>query len=133
MMDTHEQQVRTWSMLCHFAALASLFFPLGNIIGPFVVWQIKKNELPEIDEHAKESLNFQLTILLITVVFFIALFGTLGFGVLVGNPFSMIAGGLGFGLLLFFIRLISWVLVIVAGVKANNGEMYRYPSIRFIR
>jgi uncharacterized protein len=132
-MDTRQQQVRTWSMLCHFSALASLLFPFGSIIGPFIVWQIKKNELPEINEHAKESLNFQLTILVVTIVFSIFLFGSLGFGALVGNPFTMFASGIGLALLLSLVRLISWVLVIIAGLKANNGELYHYPSIKFIR
>ena len=73
-MNTREQQVRTWSMLCHLSALAVLIFPFGNIFGPLIVWQIKKNDLPEIDPHGKESLNFQITVLIITLVFSVFLF-----------------------------------------------------------
>ena len=132
-MDSREQQIRNWSMLCHLAALASLLIPFGNIIGPLIVWQIKKNELPEIDPHGKESLNFQITILLITIVFSMFLFSTIGYGALIGNPFTIFAGGFGLGLLLFLIKITSWVLVIIASVRANNGELFRYPSIKFIR
>jgi uncharacterized protein len=132
-MNTNQQQVRTWSMLCHLSALAALIIPFGSILGPLVVWQIKKNDLPEIDPHGKESLNFQITVLIITLIFSAFLFGTLGYGAFFGNPFSIFAGTFGFGSLLFGVRLISWILVIVASVRANNGELFHYPSIKFIR
>ena len=132
-MDSREQQIRNWSMLCHFSALASLLIPFGNILGPLLVWQIKKNDLPEIDPHGKESLNFQITILIITIIFSFFLFSTIGYGALIGSPLTMFSSGIGLGILLSLIKLASWVLVIVAGVKANNGELFRYPSIRFIR
>src|SRR5882762_6757795 len=125
-MDTHEQQVRNWSMLCHLSALAGLFIPFGNILGPLIVWQIKKNDLPEIDTHGKESLNSQITILIITLIFSVFLFSTIGYGALIGSPFAMFTGGLGLGLLLSLIKLTSWVLVILAAVRANNGELFRY-------
>ena len=88
-MDSREQQIRNWSMLCHLSALAGLFIPFGYIIGPLIVWQIKKSELPEIDPHGKESLNFQLTMLVVTLIFSFFLFGAMGYGALIGNPFVM--------------------------------------------
>ena len=132
-MTANEQQVRTWSMLCHLSALAGLIIPFGNIIGPLLVWQIKKNEFPAIDPHGKESVNFQITILIITFIFSIFLFGTLGYGAFTRNPFTMFGGGIGLGLILSLVRLASWVLVILASIKANNGELFRYPSIHFIK
>jgi uncharacterized protein len=132
-MDTRDQQIRTWSMLCHLAAFASLLIPFGNILGPLVVWQIKKNELPEINPHGKESVNFQLTILMATIIISIFLFGSLGYGVFIQSPFTMITSGIGLALLLALVKLVSLVLVIVAAVKANNGEQFNYPSIKFIR
>lgn len=132
-MQNREQDIRKWSMLCHLSALAGMFFTFGNLIGPFLVWQIKKNELPEIDAHGKESLNFQLNVTIISLILSVFLFGTLGIGALMGSPFSMIGGSfLGVGFALFAIRLISWVLVIVAGLRANNGEFFRYPGIRIL-
>jgi uncharacterized protein len=132
-MTTHQQQVRTWSMLCHLSALAGLFIPFGSILGPLIVWQIKKNELPEIDPHGKESLNFQITVLIITLIFSAFLFGTLGYGAFIGSPFALFAGTIGLGSILSLIRLVSWILVIIASVRANNGELFHYPSIKFIR
>ncbi len=132
-MDSREQQVRNWSMLCHLSALAGLVIPFGYILGPLIVWQIKKNESSEIDQHGKESLNFQLTMLIVTLIFSFFLFGAVGYSALIGNPFILFTEGIGLGLLLALIRLTSWVLVIVAAIKANNGELFRYPCIRFIR
>jgi uncharacterized Tic20 family protein len=132
-MNTQQQQVRTWSMLCHLSALAGLIIPFGSIIGPLIVWQIKKNELPEIDPHGKESVNFQITILIISLIFSAFLFGSLGYGILFGSPFALFAGSLGLGSILSLIRLASWVLVIIASIRANNGELFHYPSIKFIR
>ena len=63
-----ESDVRTWCMLCHLSALAGLFLPAGNILGPLLVWQIKKNEMPAVEPHGKDSLNFQLTVLIITLI-----------------------------------------------------------------
>ena len=135
-MDAREQQVRTWSMLCHLAALAGFIFPIGNVVGPLLVWQIKKNELPEIDVHGKASVNFQLTVLIVNIILvFIlaAIYGT-GYGFFWRSPFYIFGGAFGFGIILAVINLLSWVLAIVAGLRANNGELYRYPFlIRFIK
>jgi hypothetical protein len=137
-MATREQDVRTWSMLCHLAALAGFLFSLGSVIGPLIVWQIKKNELPEIEPHGKEAVNFQLTILIVNIIAWIIIAAVLGIGFGFGsfwrNPFYVFGGGFGLGTILVIINLLSWVLAIVAGIKANNGESYRYPvSIRFIK
>jgi uncharacterized Tic20 family protein len=132
-MESRDQQIRTWSMLCHLSALASLLFSFGSILGPLIVWQIKKNDLPEIDPHGKESLNFQLTILLINIVCSFFLIGTIGFRAIFGNPFVLFTGGIGLVLVLACIRVVSWILVIVASIRAGNGELFNYPSIKFIR
>ena len=137
-MNTHEQNVRTWSMLCHISALAGLFFGLGNVIGPLIVWQIKKNELPEIEPHGKEALNFQLTILIVNIVAGILLIGVLGtafgFGRFWRSPFYLLSGGFGIGSIIVIINLVAFILAVVAGLKANNGEAYKYPfAIRFIK
>lgn len=136
--NTREQNVRTWSMLCHIAALAGLFFGLGNIIGPLLVWQIKKNELPEIEPHGKEALNFQITITLINIVAAVVLIGfvgaAFGFRSYWRSPFAILSGGFGLGSIILIINLAAWILAVVAGLKANNGEFYKYPfAIRFIK
>lgn len=137
-MNTRDQNVRTWSMLCHISALAGLFFGLGNVLGPLLVWQIKKNELPEIEPHGKEALNFQLTILLINIaagIMFVGFMGAaFGIGRIWRSPFSLWSGGFGLGAIIIIINLVAFILAVIAGLKANNGEPYKYPfAIRFIK
>lgn len=119
-----ESQARTWNMLCHLSALAGYVgVPLGNILGPLIVWQIKKNEIPSVDAHGKAALNFQITVFLAlvvaSVVFFIGTFICVGWVLL---P------------VLILIGLAGLIFPIIAGVKANNGEDYKYPwTIDFIK
>jgi len=111
-----EKQVRNWAMLCHLLGLAGLVVPLGNVIGPLIIWLIKKEEDPFIDYNGKESLNFQISI----SIYMIAA----GF-------LTMIL----IGIVLFpAVGIFGIVVVIIASLKANKGEKYRYPlCIRFIR
>lgn len=137
-MTPRDQNVRTWSMLCHLSALLGLFWWPGIVLGPLIVWQLKKNELPEIDPHGKEALNFQLTFV---IIYFIAkiVLGIIagiafGIGFLWGSPFAFLGGGFGLLTLLALINIIAIVLAVVAGIKANNGEPYKYPfSIKFVK
>jgi uncharacterized Tic20 family protein len=137
--NTREQNVRTWSMLCHLSALAGLLFGLGSVLGPLLVWQIKKNELPEIDRHGKEALNFQLTILIINLIVSVVFIGFMGAAFGFGHfwrrsPFSLFSGGFGIVSIVVIINLAAWILAVIAGLKANNGEFYKYPfAIRFIK
>jgi len=103
------------AMLTHLSAFAGIFVPLGNIWGPLVVWLIKKDESPEVDAHGKESLNFQISATLYMIVSAILMLVLVGILLLIG-------------LAVFWV-----VVVIVASVRANSGEFYRYPlTIRFI-
>lgn len=112
-----ESQARTWNMLCHLSALAGFIgIPLGNVLGPLLVWQIKKNEFPSVDIHGKAALNFQITVILAILVSFIAGF-ILSF-ICIGVVFFFVAGG---------IALCGLIFAIIAGIKANNGEDYKYP------
>jgi uncharacterized Tic20 family protein len=111
-----ESQARTWNMLCHLSALAGFVFPLGNILGPLLVWQIKKNEFPSVDVHGKAALNFQITVA-------IAMFVT---GLVAGVLSFFCVGYLLIPLVLLIV-LGGMILAIIAGIKANNGEDYQYP------
>lgn len=108
---------RKWGMLVHVAALATFILPVaGNIIGPLIIYLIKKDEHEFVKEQGKEVLNFQITW---SIIFFISIILiTVGIGVLLR---------IGFG--------IAWlVLVIVASVSAGNGTSYHYPfTIRFLQ
>ena len=119
----NESQARTWNMLCHLSALAGLLVPFGTIIGPLLVWQIKKNEFPSVDAHGKAALNFQLTVLIGILVAVVAGF-VLSFAC-IGVLFFPVAGVMFLG---------GLVLAAIAGIRANNGEAYRYPwSLTFVR
>ncbi len=110
----------TWAMAAHLTALASLFvgFPF---IGPLIVYLAKKDN-PFVRRHAAEALNFNLSIMLYTVV--LAIVTVVLMFVLVG--FLLIP--------LFIVLLAAWIIfVIVAAVAASRGEEYRYPlTIRFV-
>ncbi|MCG8605384.1 DUF4870 domain-containing protein [bacterium] len=118
-----EKQARTWAMLCHLSALACwLGVPFGNILGPLLVWLIKKDELPIVEEQGKESLNFQISMTIYFVAAIILFVLTLFMGVFVLGIFVLV--GLG---------IAHVVLVIIASVKASNGEDYSYPySLHFL-
>ena len=116
-------QENLWPMLCHLAALAGLIIPFGNIIGPLVVWLVKKDEMPLVNEYGKESLNFQIsmTIYMIGLAFVATILTFIAIGVLL---FPLIG----------LVGLADLVLVIIASVQANKGVAYHYPvTIRFIK
>ncbi len=109
--------VRTWVVLCHASALLGVFFHfIGHILGPLIVWLVKRSDSPEIDAHGKESLNFQLTWLIYDIIA-----GLLCI-ILIGIP------------ILIVLWLANIVLVIIASLKASEGKPYRYPlTIRFLK
>ena len=111
-------------MLCHLSALAGFIgVPLGNVLGPLIVWQIKKNEIPTVDAHGKAALNFQITVLLAGLVTGIAFF--IGTFICVGWLLLPV---------LILIGLAGLIFPIIAGIKANNGEDYKYPwKIEFVK
>ena len=110
------EEERTWAMLCHLAALAGYVVPFGNIIGPLVVWLIQKDKSGFVDEQGKESVNFQITITIAAVVGLILILACVGVVVLAA------------------VGIFSLVMIILAAVKANSGERWRYPlCIRFIK
>ena len=116
MAAMEEKDARTWAMLCHIGAFAGYIIPFGNIIAPLIIWLIKKAESPLVDDQGKESLNFQISV---TIYAFVALLLTL---ILIGY--------------ILFVALVIFdlVMVIIAAVKVNSGEKYRYPlCIRFIK
>jgi uncharacterized protein len=117
MGNATSSNVRTWCVICHASALSGIVLHVvGHIFGPLIVWLLKRNESPEIDAHGKESLNFQLSMLIYNLVAGILIF------VLIGIP------------LLILLYVLNIVFVIIASIQAGDGKLYRYPmAIRFIR
>jgi len=108
---------QNWAMACHLAALSGFIIPLGNIVGPLVVWLIKKDTMPMVNQHGKESLNFQITVL---IAFMVCLVLTL---VVIGV------------VLMFVVGIGALVLTIMAAVKVSNGQFdYKYPfTLRLVK
>lgn len=143
-----EQQIRQTAVLCHLAAFLGMIIPLGSLFGPLAVWLVKRGDDPFINEHGREAVNFQLSKLIyFCVLIFVGIvttFGSVG-GMMAGSgmgasgpSFGAVAtlfgsfGLIGFGLLAIF--LLGLVCPIVAALKADKGEPFRYPvTIRFVR
>ncbi|TDW96500.1 DUF4870 domain-containing protein [Dinghuibacter silviterrae] len=143
-MSLSASETRTWTMLCHLSALLMLFYTWGAVLGPLIIWLIKRGESPEVDEQGKESLNFQITIYIISlalsIVLGLAFFGSWGLSGLFGSPFDLfsaphvLTGVFGLAGILGLVRLVDIILVIVASIRTNNGVPYRYPfNFRLIR
>ena len=114
---TQQEEARRWAMLCHLSALVGL---LGNGIGfllaPLIVWLVKKDSDPFVDDQGKEAVNFQLTMMI---------------GVLIGAVTAIIMVGI---VILLAVLVLAVVFPIIAAIKANEGVYYRYPlTIRFIK
>ena len=107
---------RQWGMFAHLSALSGVVIPFGNIIGPLVVWLVKKDTLPFAADQGKEALNFNITMLIAAFIGFLLTF------VLIGLVLLPLIG-------------IAWlVFTILAGIKANEGVAYRYPyALRLIK
>lgn len=112
-----------WAMLCHLAGLCGLIFPsFGALVGPLVVWLLKRNEHPAIDAAGKEALNFHLSALLYT--WGLILIGFLTLWLLIGFLFLLMASA---------VAILALVFSVVAAVRTSDGHVYRYPAtIRFI-
>ena len=107
----------TMAMLCHLLSLIGYIgVPLGNIIGPLIIWLMKKDQDPFVDATGKEVLNFQISA---TIYGFACALLFLVF----------------IGVILLPILIIAVVIyTIIGAVKANEGQLYRYPlTIRFLK
>ena len=101
---------KSWAMGCHLIALITSF------VGPLILWLIKREGNPFVDEQGKEALNFQLTVLLAVFVSKVLCFLLIAF------------------VLLPVIGVLHIVFVIIATTRVNNGEHYRYPvCLRLIK
>ncbi|MFB4161624.1 DUF4870 domain-containing protein [Geomicrobium sp. JSM 1781026] len=107
---------RTYGLFLHLSAFSGFIIPLATFLAPLILWLIKRNESEYVDAHGKAAVNFQISYFIYAIVSSILIFVFIGF-------------------VLVFIVGIAWIVfVIIATVKASNGELYKYPlSIPFIR
>ena len=108
---------RTWGMLAHLSALAGLVLPMiGIVLGPLAVWLARRDDSAFVAAHAREALNFNIT-------------------VLIGEVICMMLMLVFVGFLLGTALFVAWlVLTLIAAIRASEGATYRYPfALRFIR
>ena len=110
---------RTWGVLAHAAAFAGFVVPFGNVLGPLLVWAIKKDESQFVAENARRALNFQVTWLLLTLFgIAVLIVATITAGVAVPPGFFFVA---------LAWLLVPLVLIVIAIIRVSDGEVYRYP------
>ncbi|MBP1596491.1 MAG: hypothetical protein H6Q05_1868 [Acidobacteria bacterium] len=111
-----ELRTRQWAMFLHFSFLAAFALPVVGLVAPILIWQLKKEELPAIDIHGKMVVNWILSLIIYAVISALLVL------VIVGIPLLMTLG------------VVSFVFPIIAGIKANNGEIWNYPmSLVFLK
>lgn len=117
-MNDISPEEKTWGMLAHLSSFATFIIPLpfGNVIGPLIVWLVKKDTMPFVDDQGKEALNFNITVAIAVVVSCVLMLVVIGF-------------------LLLAVVGVGWlVLTILACIESNKGVAYRYPfTLRLIK
>ncbi|MBX3421328.1 MAG: DUF4870 domain-containing protein [Pirellulaceae bacterium] len=102
---------QTWAMLIHFSVFLGYVVPFAGLIAPILIWQLKKEDFPEIEAHGKMVLNFLISMLIYSLVAFLLTFVFVG-------------------LFLFFaLMIVGIVFPIIGGIKANNGVLWTYPGM----
>jgi uncharacterized Tic20 family protein len=124
---TPSAEEKQWALFAHLSALLGVLltgfmFGCGAFLGPLVIWLIKKDTMPFVNDQGKEALNFNITLAIIGGVLLVMTIMTFGIGLLITWPVAVIVG-------------IGWlVLTIIAAIKASEGVAYRYPiSLRLIK
>lgn len=119
---------KQWAMFAHLSALVGGILTsgwagsIGCFIGPLVIWMVKKDTMPFVDDQAKEALNFNISVALVFLALFLLSVMTLGIGLIIAIPAWIIIG-------------VAWlVFTIIAAIKAHEGVAYRYPlTLRLIK
>ena len=113
---TPSAEEKQWALFAHLSALVGYIIPFGSILGPLIIWQIKKNEMPFVDDQGKEALNFQISVAIAAVVCIILIFILIGI------------------FMLWILAIVDLVFIIIAAIAASNGQAYRYPiNLRLIK
>lgn len=126
--DLPAQEARTMAMLAHLTALAGGLVTsawgggVACFVGPLIVWLLKKDQMPFVDDQGKEALNFNISVAVVFLVLFVLTILTFGMAIFITLPLWIIVG-------------VFWLVCsIIASVKAYNGEAYRYPlTLRLLK
>ncbi len=125
---TVSAEERQWAMFAHLSVLLGGLVTsgwagsVGFFIGPLVIWLVKKDTMPFVNDQAKEALNFAITVSIACVALVMLTILSLGIGALLTIPLMMAIG------------IAALVMVIIAAIKANEGVAYRYPfALRLVK
>ncbi len=114
--NSPDKDACNWAMICHLSALSGYFIPFGNLLGPLIIWAIKKDEFEFVDQQGKEEINFQLSMTIAYLVSCILILLVVGI------------------FLLGILAVYALVMIIIAAIKSNDGIDFRYPFvIRFLK
>lgn len=116
-LGTPSKDARMWAMWCHLAALSGLVIPIpfANLVVPIIIWMMKRDQDPFVDEQGREAINFQITLLI--------------YGIIAGILILVVIGIV----LLPIVYIFGLVFVIIAAIRANEGTRFRYPlTIRLV-
>lgn len=107
--------VNTWCLLIHLSQFCGYVLPFAGLVVPIILWQIRKNDDEIIDQHGKVVCNWIITEIIYFVISFVLVF------LIIGIP------------LLLALVAVSIAFPIIGAIKANNGEVWRYPlSFKFV-
>lgn len=135
------------AFLIHVSAFSCFFIPLGSILGPLLVWKLQNKPDELIDEHGKEAVNFNMTYAFYSLLIGIALFFSMlpNLNELIENQmdfhwtfetnnlFELLLKATGFSFAFGILKLIQYLFIIIASIKAKNGEKFSYPlTIKFV-
>jgi uncharacterized Tic20 family protein len=115
-IGAENKEANTWAMALHLSQLGNYVVPFSGFIAPIVIWQLKKNDIPNIDAHGKIVANWLLSAFI--------------YGIIAGLLVIVVVGIF----LLPILAIVSLIYAIVGGIKANQGEIWKYPgSIPFFK
>ena len=148
MLDNHQKNIATF---IHLSTFSRFIIPFGNFIGPIILWSINKDKSEFVDKNGKQAINFQMSILLYAVILgtltipffifkifngidFIDFHGFHDFHFNIGKPSPLLyLGGL-LGAIAIIGFIIELALIVIASLKARDGEIYKYPlTIQFLK
>lgn len=110
------QDEKLWGMLCHLSAVAGYVIPFGNIIGPLIIWLIKKEESDYVNKQGKSSLNFEISVSIYILISIFLIFVIIGIPILIG------------------LAIFQLIVVIIASIRAYDGQYFKYPlTIEFVK
>jgi len=110
-----EKTAREWAMYLHFSMFAGYLVPIAGFVAPIIIWQVKKDELPSLDEHGRIVTNWLISNLIYSVIGFFLVF------LVIGIPILIVLG------------ILNLAFPLIGGLKANQGEVWQYPlTIKFV-